>query len=253
MMKTPETQEIVRVRPASSRSELVLVCEHASRYIPSELNALGLPDSDRSSHAAWDPGAFAVAEHMAASMEAVLVSSGVSRLVYDCNRPPEAPDAMPAQSERVSVPGNAELDAAARKARAEKYYLPFRDAVAREIAARDNPVLVTIHSFTPVYHGKQRDVEIGILHDSDRRLADAMLALAATHSVMITRRNDPYGPEDGVTHTLKEHAVRHGHLNVMIEIRNDLIQSQDQQRDVAEMLSIWVLAALARLREASNG
>ncbi len=247
----PETSRIVTVRPGGA-TDLVLVCEHASAFIPPELSGLGLSDSDRLSHAAWDPGALGVAEAMAGALDAVLVFSEVSRLVCDCNRPPEATDAMPAQSERIVVPGNADLTQADRAARAKRYYDPFRAALAQEVAARTSPVLVTIHSFTPVFHGAPRSVEIGILHDADARLADAMLDSAATHTKLRTERNAPYGPEDRVTHTLREHALGAGHLNVMIEIRNDLIATESQQRDMAAMMSGWLNDALAQVRGNRN-
>lgn len=241
------SQQPVVVTSARGPSDVVLVCEHASAFIPPALNDLGLSEQDRQSHAVWDPGALAVAEEMARIMDATLVAGGVSRLVYDCNRPPDAPDAMPDRSERIEVPGNRGLDAAARDRRVATYYLPFRRALADAIAACAKPVIVTVHSFTPNYHGQPRQVEIGILHDSDARLADAMLSIAPQHTQMNTQRNAPYGPEDGVTHTLKEHALPGGHLNVMIELRNDLIATEMQQQQMAGSLSRWISAALENL------
>ncbi|MGY9046010.1 hypothetical protein P775_25145 [Puniceibacterium antarcticum] len=239
---TSENQSIVTVCGGSSA--VVLVCEHASAFIPEGLKGLGLSEADRLSHAAWDPGAMAVAERMAAELDAVLVASNVSRLVYDCNRPPEAPDAMPAQSEVIVVPGNADLSEADRAERARRYYAPFRAALAQEVATVAAPVIVTIHSFTRVFHGQPRTVEIGVLHDSDTRLADAMLDSAARHTLLNVQRNAPYGPEDRVTHTLREHALPGGHPNVMIEIRNDLIATEAQQQSIAAMLAGWVREAL---------
>ncbi|WP_341211127.1 N-formylglutamate amidohydrolase [uncultured Limimaricola sp.] len=248
MSQSPQLHEISQVIRPDAGSELVLVCEHASPYIPASLNGLGLAEADLLSHAAWDPGAFAVARRMSRSLDAVLVASGVSRLVYDCNRPPVAPDAMPTQSERIRVPGNAGLDAQARADRVRSYYEPFRADLARMLTTRRAPVIVTLHSFTPVFDGVRREVEIGVLHDSDARLADAMLGVAAVQGRWNVQRNAPYGPQDGVTHTLKEHALPGGHLNVMIEIRNDLIESDDQQASMAEVLSDWLRRALSEMR-----
>jgi predicted N-formylglutamate amidohydrolase len=108
-----------------------------------------------------------------------------------------------------------------------------------------------MHSFTPVYKGTQRQVEIGLLHDSDSRLADAMLELAPTQTGCVVRRNEPYGPQDGVTHTLKEHALPKTLPNVMIEVRNDLIQTEGQQRDMAILLAEWVRVACDRVEDTS--
>ncbi|WP_069298706.1 N-formylglutamate amidohydrolase [Neptunicoccus sediminis] len=251
-MTASNTEDVVEVLNPAGASPVVLVCEHASSFIPPELQDLGLNRNDRLSHAAWDPGALAVAQQMAKRLDAKLVASRISRLVYDCNRPPDAPDAMPARSELVVVPGNAELDETARQSRTMAYYHPFRETLARTLsvtaAQGATPVLVTVHSFTPVYHGSPRAVEIGILHDSDTRLADAMLE-AAQASELNVQRNEPYGPEHGVTHTLKQHGLSNGYANVMLEIRNDLIGTEIQQRKMGDTLCDWLLTALKRIEQ----
>ena len=187
------------------------------------------------------------AAELADRLDAVLVASRISRLVYDCNRPPEAPDAIPARSEVVEVPGNAHLSAAEKARRVDRFYRPFRAALAQAIAQRSAPVLITVHSFTPIYNGKTRAVEIGVLHDSDTRLADALLADTSGLGPLDIRRNAPYGPEHGVTHTLKEHALPGGHLNVMLEVRSDLITDSASQDRMADLLAGWLTRALSGL------
>ncbi len=237
----------VRVRNQAGAAPVLLVCEHASNFIPEAFSDLGLDAAARESHVAWDPGAAAVARGLAGLLDAPLVECQVSRLVYDCNRPPDADDAMPARSEVFDIPGNAGLTPEERQRRVTQYYLPFRDTVAAQLDKHPAPqALVTVHSFTPVFLGKPRDVELGILHDTDHRLADAMLADAARHTTMLARRNDPYGPQHGVTHTLKEHAIGRGMLNVMLEIRNDLIRTPDQQDRVAGELAGLLRSALGQ-------
>lgn len=238
---TGEEGDPVALVNAVARGRVILVCEHASRLLPASLGTLGLSAEALASHIAWDPGALAVSRLMAERLDATLLYQRFSRLVYDCNRPPESPAAMPEKSEVFDVPGNVGLDQAARDARTRALYLPFRDKLSRlveeRIAERRAPLIVTMHSFTPVYFGKQRSVEVGILHDADTRLADAMLAVAGTDGPFAIRRNEPYGPQDGVTHTLKEHGLANGLPNVMIEVRNDLIQDEAGQRVMADYLA----------------
>jgi predicted N-formylglutamate amidohydrolase len=245
---TGEEGDPVALENSDARGRVILVCEHASRRLPKTLGTLGLTQEALESHIAWDPGALAVSRNMAKSLDATLVFQRFSRLVYDCNRPPESPAAMPEKSEVFDISGNIGLDQAARDARTEALYFPFREKLSRlvesRIAAGRAPVIVTMHSFTPVYFGKPRAVEIGILHDSDARLADAMLAAAGTQSLYNIRRNEPYGPEDGVTHTLKEHGLSNGLLNVMIEVRNDLIRDEVDQGVVADYLAGLLIESL---------
>jgi len=243
----------------SGAGRFILVCEHASNFVPAELNGLGLSSAVLESHVAWDPGALAVALAMSDILDAPLVNQNISRLVYDCNRPPDAQSAVPKISEIYAIPGNANLSATDRQARVDRFYEPFRKKLAafidHQIAANGNgtgaPVLVTIHSFTPVYFGEQRNTEIGILHDADSRLADAMLRCAKVDRQFRFDRNEPYGPADGVTHTLVEHAAPRGLLNVMIEIRNDLIASPGDQQAMADLLCLILTDALGSLVQAS--
>ncbi|UWQ16186.1 N-formylglutamate amidohydrolase [Jannaschia sp. M317] len=235
----------VAVTRAEGTSCAVVVCEHAACAIPDAYGDLGLDADARRSHIAWDPGALPVAERLAARLDAVLVAGTVSRLVYDLNRPPEAPDAMPAISETTRIPANAALSQADRLARTARWYDPFEAELATQITRRQAPLLVTIHSFTPVYKGRPRTVDIGVLHGEDARLADAMLACAAAHTGADVQRNEPYGPGDGVLHTLLRHAVPQGHPNVMIEIRNDLIATPEAQTAMGDMLAGWLTDAFA--------
>ncbi len=229
-------------------SPVLLVCEHASNFIPEEYDGLGLGAEAQASHVAWDPGALAVALDMSRMLDARLVAGTISRLVYDCNRPPESPGAMPARSELVDVPGNTGLSAGQKAHRVTQVYEPFRHFLEGQISASARPpVLVTVHSFTPVYMNKRRDVEIGILHDEDSRLADAMLAAAGGHRDHRVERNQPYGPADGVTHTLKLHALKNGLLNVMLEIANNLLTTEPDQKAMAGLLTGWLTKALGQL------
>jgi predicted N-formylglutamate amidohydrolase len=239
-----------RVVNASGAHPVLLVCEHASADMPDAYQDLGLGAEARVSHIAWDPGALDVAERLSGKLDAALLHGSASRLLYDCNRPPEAPDAVVSHSEFGPVPGNLDLSAAERQARVDHIYRPFERALSQTLDARGaQTVLVTIHSFTPVFRGTPRAVEIGVLHDTDARLADALLAVADGFNI---QRNAPYGPEDGVMHTLRRHAQPRGLLNVMIEIRNDLIQTPDACAAMAETLAGWIRAALARVAEAAQ-
>jgi predicted N-formylglutamate amidohydrolase len=248
-----KTQSPAEVLNATGSSPVLLVCEHGSSFIPDEFENLGLADKDLQSHVVWDPGALAVAEMVSAALDAKLVVSRVSRLVYDCNRPPISAGAIPVRSEIYEIPGNVGLSGEAREARVRNYYEPFRDLLAATLS--DNPdlrLLVTIHSFTPVYMGQKRAVEFGILHDKDSRLADEMLKTAPAMTGMNVERNAPYGPEDGVTHTLNLHGLSNGIPNVMLEIRNDLIANERQQEKVANAIARSIEQAMGRLEISQN-
>jgi predicted N-formylglutamate amidohydrolase len=157
---------------------------------------------------------------------------------------------MPEKSEIFEIPGNRALSVAERYARTAALYIPFHDRISAEISRVEaegrKPVVVTMHTFTPVYFGKPREVEIGILHDTDSRLADAMLE-AAEGGPYRVERNSPYGPEDGVTHTLRLHAIPQGFANVMIEVRNDLVRDAAGVEAISSYLADLISGALERV------
>lgn len=226
-------------------SPLVLICEHASNRLPKSLGSLGLNPEDLTRHIAWDIGAEAVARLISGRLDAPLILQRYSRLAYDCNRPPEAHDAMPGLSEVFTIPGNQNLSPAQKLARIEGIYRPFHAAVSRLLdqraAAGQPTLLVSIHSFTPVYKGKRRTLELGILHDRQPGLA---VRLMAGFADVDARLNEPYGPQDGVLHTLNLHGATRGLDHAMIEIRNDLISHAPGQKAWAEKIGA-VLEQLA--------
>lgn len=240
--------EICRVTPAPGAPRVLIVCEHASNRIPEQLGTLGLDAAALQSHIAWDPGALAIAQGLAARLSGALVSAGISRLVYDCNRSPDAHSAIRAKSEVFHVPGNTGLSAEARAERAREVFEPFtatlRQAIRNDIETLR--ALITIHSFTPVFKGVPRNVEIGILHGQDDRLAKAMIATTQSAPPFRIELNAPYSAADGVAHTLDLHGTGHALLNVMIEIRNDLIETEAAQAAMIAALALWIEEALAR-------
>jgi predicted N-formylglutamate amidohydrolase len=223
----------------------VLICEHASNLLPRTLGTLGLPESALQRHIAWDIGAAEVARRLSRLIDAPLVLQRYSRLAYDCNRPPDSADAMPETSETTHIPGNRNLSPADKLARTREIYRPFHAAIAdlldRRAAEGVRSLVVTIHSFTPVYKGKSRAVELGILHDRD---TDLSAKLITSFPMVDARLNEPYGPKDGVLHTLSLHAAPRGLRHAMIEIRNDLLSDERGQEEWAERLSVSLVHAV---------
>ena len=235
---------------------LVLVCEHASNALPEDWpdlgGDLGLTAAAKVSHAAWDIGALGLARGLAQRLApvaggTVLVSAPLSRLVYDLNRTPDHPAAMPPKSEIHEVPGNRDLTPADRLARTEAISLPFHATLAAEIARLvalgRRPALIAVHTFTPVYFGMARAVEFGVIHDDDTTLTMAVIE-AAKGCGLDTRLNEPYSAAGDVTHTIRLHAVPMRLPNTMLEIRNDLLADAGAQAAMADRLAPVLAAGL---------
>ena len=239
---------------------LLLVCEHASNATAAPWGDLGVSPAVLEAHVAWDPGALGLARALGAALApscggAELVHAPLSRLIHDLNRSPDRPGAMPEASEVHAIPGNRGLDAAGRQQRVEALYLPFHTTlharIARLLAMGRRPVMLTIHSFTPVWHGQRRAVEFGVIHDADPGLAQAIVQ-AARGCGLVTRLNEPYSAADHVTHTLRLQATPYGLPNAMLELRNDLIATPQAQADMAACLAPVLATAMAPVAETES-
>ncbi|MEW6630468.1 MAG: N-formylglutamate amidohydrolase [Pseudomonadota bacterium] len=233
--------ETVRVTNPGGSSPFVFSCDHASNFLPPEFGTLGLPAEDLSRHIAWDPGALPVASRLAAGLDATLIETRVSRLVIDCNRPLDAPDLVSPVSETTAIPGNAGLSEKQRAARIDLAWRPFHQAISdvidERLAKGQETRLVSVHSFTPVYKGKNRPWHIGIIHDEDRRLAAPLISALQRLAGICVGVNEPYSPADRVYFTLERHARSRGLACAMIEIRNDEISGETGQRKWADLLT----------------
>lgn len=240
--------DAVKIHNKTGNSQILLVCEHASNLIPEDLDNLGIDQTVQQAHVAWDIGAYGVAKNLADFLDATLIHPNFSRLVYDCNRAPDSATAIPAKSEIYDIPGNQNLSDAQYQARVDRFYTPYwnclSDLVTDRVQAGLSPVIVTIHSFTPIYHGQKRATEIGVIHDQDQRYVDRLLASTDQQTDFSFTRNQPYGPSDDVTHTLVHQAMAHNLENAMIEIRNDLIDTDLKQENMAKFLSPYFKKAL---------
>lgn len=220
--------DAVRITNPDGVSPYVLTCDHASNHMPAQFGTLGLEPAEFERHIAWDPGALPVARLMAKALDAILVETCVSRLVIDCNRPLDAPNLIPETSETTTIPGNAALTESDRQARIDLAWRPFHDAVERAVEARlaagRETRLVSVHSFTPVYFGRQRPWHIGIIHDEDERIAAPLVRALNGVAGIVVGVNEPYSPADLVYFTLEKHARSRGLPCAMIEIRNDEIK-----------------------------
>ena len=208
----------------------VLVCDHASRRIPKRLGTLGVDPSALSRHIAWDIGAAAVARRLSTMLDAPLVLCGYSRLVIDCNRPHWADDAFVTLSEDVEIPGNRDLAPSARAARIDEIFRPYQEAVDRMVRSRLGrprpPIMVSVHSFTPVFLGRRRPWDIGVHYRADARLATLCIDALRSAKDLCVGENEPYALALDEDFTIPVHAEARGLPYVLFEIRQDRLASE---------------------------
>jgi predicted N-formylglutamate amidohydrolase len=229
---------------ADRLSRILVLCDHATNRVPDEVGGtLGLQDADMARHIAYDVGGLGTARALAELLDAPCVSSDFSRLVIDPNRGEDDPTLVMRLYDGSIIPANRHVDEVEVARRVALFHRPYHRAVAGLVAARERPVLISIHSFTPQLQGRpKRPWDAGILYAEDRRLADTCLARLQETDLYVGD-NEPYSghlPGD----TMDQHALRHGHAHVLIEIRNDLIEDLSGQMKWASTLAPIITNAI---------
>lgn len=243
-IETPEhglySEPVYTLSQEDSEHPVILVCEHASPYIPAQLERLGLSIEAACEHIAWDIGAQTLAQQLSKTLGATLISAGYSRLLIDLNRPLEAPDSIPERSEIYEVTGNRQLDDATRQYRRDRLFTPFHQKLSALIDARvatGRAVrIVGIHSFTPMYFGQPRTLEIGVLYARAHAYAHQLLEGLAAQGFKVAA-NQPYEINPLEDMTVPVHGDKRGIDAALIEVRNDLLRTPEAVQSWSDALA----------------
>lgn len=217
----------------------LVTCDHASNRVPAAFGGtLGLPPAEMARHIAWDPGAAGVARALARRLQSPCLLSRFSRLVIDPNRGEDDPTLVMRLYDGTIVPGNRHAGAEEVARRLDRLYRPYHAAYARLAARRPDTVILAVHSFTPCLKGRApRPWHVGILHSHrDSRLSRSLIAGLERLPGLVVGDNEPYSghlPGDAID----RHALDHGRLNTLIELRQDLIASETHQEMWADRLA----------------
>ena len=240
MIEAHETQAVIMLS-GKAEAGVIVLCDHASATLPERYGTLGLPPSQLLRHIAYDIGAEGVTRALATRLNAPALLTRVSRLLIDPNRGLDDPTLIMRISDGAVIPGNRHLDATERDDRVSRYYTPYHSAIATLIdqclAHGVPPILVSIHSFTPIWKGAQRPWHVGILWDKDPRLAQALLSAFASDPTLVVGDNEPYS---GVLKgdTLWQHGSQRGLAHAIIEVRQDLISTPQGQLEWADRIAL---------------
>ncbi|MCP1469315.1 putative N-formylglutamate amidohydrolase [Sphingobium sp. OAS761] len=232
---------------AEGAAPFLLIGDHAGSAIPRALGDMGLEPADRTRHIALDIGVLGMGQKLALLLDAPFLHQTYSRLVVDCNRDPDRPDAMPAVSDGTTIAGNEGLDAVARQARIATIHRPYHAAletiIDARLAAGRQTILLSLHSFTPIMDGETRPWDIGILYSHGQTgIAVAMLHALARWGDITVGDNEPYAMDD-IDYTIPRHAISRALRYAEIEVRQDLISTEAGQLGWAQRLADAILAA----------
>jgi len=226
----------------------LLICDHASSRVPAALDGLGLDAALLKLHVGWDIGIADVTRRLAARLDAPAVLAGFSRLVIDCNRRPGTPESIPEVSDGIDIPGNRGLGPNQRAARDAACFAPYHEAIAAVLArVRRPPLLVSLHSFTPVMAGVERPWQVGILWHRDRERARRLIDALRADPALRVGDNQPYSGRSPLGYSIPRHG--RDRPQVMIELRQDLIDTHHGADAWAGILAAALAPLAAGARE----
>ncbi len=235
--KSDQQIEAFKAIEGGLNPSLLLLCDHASNALPPGWGTLGLAPERLEQHIAWDIGAAAVTRHLARILGAPALLSGYSRLFIDCNRALGTPNSIPEESDGVAVPANKALSTAERLHRAQVGFHPYHCELTRGLGLADDPFVVAMHSCTPVFAGKVRPWHVGVLWRRDEVSARKLMGALEQDVTLCVGDNQPYSAHDTPGYTVAGVLEPRGLSHVIIEIRQDLIATEEGVVEWAERLA----------------
>ena len=233
------------LQQAPAKPSITICCEHGGHRRPDHwvLN----PHEERifQDHWGWDPGASALSKRLAKTLGADAIIGNWSRLVADLNRPPEHPELCRERAEDIALSFNQGLSAAQRRARVDGIHAPYHQALDQLLHDRRPQLLLSVHSFTPVFMGSAgpqvRQVELGVLFDDNDALAQELIE-ALSGSALNVAANEPYSGKLGMIYSAQRHGRAHGLPYIELELRADLLATPAKLARVTEALTLALLA-----------
>ncbi|MEL6793022.1 MAG: N-formylglutamate amidohydrolase [Pseudomonadota bacterium] len=250
-------EEAYELIGADRDPEWIVLCDHASNRVPPEVanGDLGLPEADMERHIAWDVGARGVAIALAERLNCPMIASRFSRLVIDPNRAEDDPTLLMKLYDGSIIPGNRAADAVEKERRLTLFHRPYHDAIEGliddAVAKGAHPRLLSIHSFTPQLKARpKRPWEVGLLWDRDDRIFRPLYDRMLKERDLTVGDNEPYSGEL-TGDCMWRHGTSRGLEHVLIEVRNDLIETEDGQRRWGEDLARWLVEAMEMRSDAA--
>jgi predicted N-formylglutamate amidohydrolase len=235
----PDDPPPFEVFNAEATAPILFVCDHASRAFPAAMKNLGLDEVALGRHIAYDIGAAALTRLLAERLDAPAVLAGYSRLLLDCNRQPGDPQSILEASDGTVIPGNRDMTLAEREARARCFHWPYHHAIDKAFARLrligPEPLLFSVHTFTPSLGGKDRFWDLGVLWNRDPRIAVPLIDLLRQHEGLNVGDNEPYSGKE-IAYTINLHAGAAGLANAAVEIRQDHCETREELMRWADIL-----------------
>jgi predicted N-formylglutamate amidohydrolase len=230
--------------------EIIFTCEHASNAVPFPISMSPKEKDILNDHWGWDIGISQLTKQLCHSLKSVSIHSRCSRLLCDHNRDITHPTLILKEADGAPLTFNHNLSETQVAERLDQYYHPYHQAVDDLIENHSphphaSPVLISMHSFTPVWKHNLRTMDIGVLYDLESN-DTALLFEEIKAQGFFVEKNEPYSGKQGMMYS----AIRHGETNNIpyfeLEINQFLLSTPQRIQKVSESLAPAFAKWLAR-------
>ena len=226
-------------------NQILIIADHASNYVPEENNKLGLSNSFLNNHIAFDLGVKELSLDLSNRLRCKVIQGKYSRLLIDLNRDLDDPTIIPEIVDRKIIPGNIGLSKYEVKLRIKKIYDKYHHEIDRTIKNEKVKVILSLHSFNPIFKRKKRFIEFGILSNKDKKLSSIVIDQLRLQKLNVGD-NKPY-KGNLIGDSMYRHGLRNKLLHVLIEVRNDLLSNTTKIKRVSKLLHKTIVKSLEKL------
>lgn len=224
-------------------SSLILLGEHAGFGIPESYYNMGVDPLvfRRDPNFRGDKGTRRILFQIGRELELPVIMGRQSRVLVDLNRSVDHPQLFCETQHGVDIPTNIGISELEKQHRLDRYYWPFHDKVdeqvAKNLAAKGELSLLTIHSYTPevaqkVMGESARDfteMDVGILYTKESALLEKIDAFLQTETGYSFAHNYPYDLKKLQSGSIEMHQRQAGVSGLALEINvNKLLSVRDQ-------------------------
>ncbi|MEM8586470.1 MAG: N-formylglutamate amidohydrolase [Pseudomonadota bacterium] len=231
-LRSTQDAPVFEVANPNGSAPVLLLADHAGREVPASLNRLGLGDAPFERHIAYDIGVEVMTRRLADRLDAPALIYNYSRLLIDPNRSLDDPTSICAVSDGVIVPANRILTPEDAEARAAEFFHPYHRAIddwLNRFAARGAaPSVISIHSFTEQFRGVERPWHVGILWGDEGGLSLPLIERLRQEPDLCIGDNEPYSGRNRHGYTVETHAYPRDLANTLIEVRQDLVDTEEK-------------------------
>ena len=206
---------------AKNKKKILFIADHASNNIPNSFEGLGLSKNLLCSHIAYDLGVKELCINLSNALNSKYIIGKYSRLLIDLNRGKSDPTLIPEIVDRKLVNKNINLSKSDKRNRISKIYDKHHKEIKKIIKQDNIKILISLHSFNPIFKGKKRNIHFGILSNQDRRLSEHLIN-EMRHRKLKVGDNEPY-KGNLIGDTMYTHGLQNNLPHTLIEIRNDLL------------------------------